>query len=127
MAMLELAIVLPLLVMLVFAVVELGLAMARFQIVSNAAREGARSASLYRDGCDPGGVAADVRRTVERYAAGQLGIRAGELRVELSGACTSGESTVRVEFRHRLVTLPGVSGVPAALDLVGRSVMRNET
>jgi hypothetical protein len=126
MAMLELAIVLPLLLLVLFGSVELGLAFARFQVISNAAREGARQGALYREVCDPGGVASEVRGAVQRYAAGQLGIGPGDLEVQVSGACAAGETTVRVAYRHRFVSLPKLGGVRSAVDLIGRSVMRNE-
>ena len=48
-AMLEMIIVLPVLLLVLFGILEMGLAFARYQVVSNAAREGAREAGFQRN------------------------------------------------------------------------------
>ncbi len=123
--MLEMVMVLPLLLLVLFGIIEMGLAFARFQVVSNAAREGAREASLFRINCDAGIVTGDVQTVVNRYGS-QLGMGAGNLSLQVSGACSAGESTVRVSYTHSFISLPKFSGIPNTVDLVGQSVMRNE-
>ena len=57
----EFALVLPLLLLVLFGIVDFGLLFQRFQVVSNAAREGARVAVL------PGYSDADVRTRVGQF------------------------------------------------------------
>ncbi|NNL67575.1 MAG: pilus assembly protein, partial [Myxococcales bacterium] len=57
------AIVLPVLVMILFAIIEFGIAFQRWQIVTNAAREGARAAVVRTGTCD----AAYLESVVDQY------------------------------------------------------------
>lgn len=59
-AMVEMAIVLPLLLVVLFGVIEFSRVFVQRQVVEAAARAGARTASLYRDGCTPAGVRTEV-------------------------------------------------------------------
>lgn len=125
MAMLEMVIVLPLLLLVLFGIVELGLAFARFQVVSNAAREGARVAALYRENCSAGAVLTDVEAAVARHGT-QFGMSAGELETSVVGACSAGTSTVTVTYRHVFFALPDLGTIQTAVDLTGLAAMRNE-
>ena len=69
MAMVELIIILPLLMMLLFAITEFGVMFGRWQNLSNAAREGARTAVVFRTTCTTATVESEVRTTVKNYAA----------------------------------------------------------
>ena len=60
----EFAIVTPLLLLLVFGIANFGLLFQRYEVLTNAAREGARVAAL------PGYVAADVQNRVTQYLTG---------------------------------------------------------
>ena len=60
----EFAIVTPLLLLLVFGIADFGLMFQRYEVLTNAAREGARVAAL------PGYVAADVQNRVTQYLTG---------------------------------------------------------
>ena len=60
----EFAIVTPLLLLLVFGIANFGLMFQRYEVLTNAAREGARVAAL------PGYVAADVQNRVTQYLTG---------------------------------------------------------
>ena len=127
MAMVETVIVLPLLLMLLFGVVEFGVAFARWQVVSNAAREGARQAILYRapGTCDIGEVAAEVRDRVRTYGS-SIGIDLLDADISVAGTCAAGSSSVTVTFRHDFSVLPNLASVSTGIDLVGSSTMRNE-
>ncbi len=124
-AMLEMVIVLPLLMLLLFGILEMGLAFARFQVVSNAAREGAREASLFRINCNAGTVTGEVNTVIARYGT-QYGMTPGSLSTTVTGACSAGESTVRVTYTNSFIALPSIGGIPNSVNLVGESVMRNE-
>jgi Flp pilus assembly protein TadG len=127
MAMVEMVIILPLLLMLLFALVEFGVMFARWQTLSNAAREGAREAVLFRDSCNSSTVQADVRNRVRNYAA-PLGITLNDADISVSGQCrTAPNSTVLVSFTHTFNVLPNLAeSLSPTIDLSRSSVMRNE-
>jgi Flp pilus assembly protein TadG len=128
MAMLEAVIVLPILMMLLFAIVELGIVFGRWQVLSNAAREGARRAVVYRPpaSCKAGAVEAEVDAAVASYAA-SLGMSVSPGDVSLTGACVPGPASVSVAHTHDFLFLDRFApSVSPSLRLVGRSTMRNE-
>ena len=69
-AMVEMVIVLPLLLMILFGIMEFGVVFGRWQTVTNAAREGARTAVMFRTDCDATAVSTEVKDVVKSYAAG---------------------------------------------------------
>jgi Flp pilus assembly protein TadG len=69
MAMVEMVIIAPLLLMLIFAIAEFGVMFGRWQNLSNAAREGARTAVVFRTACNSTTVETEVRTRVKTYAA----------------------------------------------------------
>jgi Flp pilus assembly protein TadG len=126
-AMIELAVVLPVLLMLIFAVSEFGLAFARYQVLTNAAREGAREAVLFRRPCTASTVVSDARAVVREHVEA-MGIELSDSNIDVAGACTAGNSTVTVSSPYVFRLLPGfASEVGGQVTLVGRSVMRNES
>jgi Flp pilus assembly protein TadG len=128
MAMVEFVIILPILLMIVFAIIEFGVLFGRWQTLSNAAREGARTAVVFRSGCNATTVEAEVRQRVKDYAA-PLGIVLADTDIAVSGVCGSSttSSTVTVTLPYTFKVLPGVAAsVSPTIDLVGNSVMRNE-
>jgi Flp pilus assembly protein TadG len=128
MAMVEFVIILPILLMLVFAIVEFGVLFGRWQTVSNAAREGARTAVVYRTNCNAGSVETEVRQRVKDYAS-PLGIVVTDADIAISGVCgtSTSSSTVTVTVPYSFQVLPALAvSVSPTIDLVGNSVMRNE-
>jgi Flp pilus assembly protein TadG len=128
MAMLEAVIVLPLLLMLLFAIAEFGIMFGRYQMLSNAAREGARTAVVFRSSCTAATVEAEVRDRVKFYVQ-PLGITLADADIAVTGVCgaPSTSSSVTVDFEHPFVALPGLApSVGPTINLVGTSVMRNE-
>ena len=131
-AMLEMALVLPFLLLLLFGIAELGLGLSRAQAVANAAREGARQASLYRGNCDAGEVQTRARNAV-RDTASRLGIEPGRLSIQFDQVCVSQEAVrVRVQYPHEIRTLSalaqlaGGSGLGPTLPLTSEAQMLNE-
>src|SRR5262245_937505 len=53
-ALIETALALPVLLLVLFGIIEFGIALARYQVVTNASREAARAASLFRLNCTDG-------------------------------------------------------------------------
>ncbi len=128
MAMVELVIILPILLTLVFAIAEFGILFGHWQTISNAAREGARTAVVFRTNCVAANVEAEVRQRVKDYAA-PLGILLADGEISVSGVCGPGNtnSTVTVTHAYDFEVLPGFApSVSPTIDLVGNSVMRNE-
>jgi len=126
--MVETVIVLPLLLLVLFGVLEVSVLLGRWQALSNAAREGARLAIVFRTGCDAASVQEEVQARVEQYAAA-LGMAPAQLEVEVSGVCGARDSTSTVTVRsaYRFRVLSGLAETLApSLELVTSSVMRNE-
>ena len=111
----ELALVLPLVVALLLAVVQVGLIVRDQVLVVHAAREAAREAAV-----DPDPAA------VRRAATEGSGLRASRLHVTVTGRGEPG-SRVRVEVRYRAPTdVPLVGAALGELDLTGAAAMRVE-
>lgn len=93
----ELAVVLPILLLMIVAVLELGLAFRTFHIVTNAAREGARSGAV------PTGTPAAVQSRIDDYLLSS-GLdpalaTANQSCTGVAGACYAG-SELRVELEY---------------------------
>ncbi|MEN8182057.1 MAG: TadE/TadG family type IV pilus assembly protein [Myxococcota bacterium] len=127
MATVEFVIILPVLLLVLFAIVEFGILFGRWQTLSNAAREGARTAIVFRTNCDVATVETEVRTVVKNYASA-LGIVLQDTDIAVTGACglTGTQSDVQVDWPYAFRVVPGFSGVNPTINLVGKSVMRNE-
>jgi len=126
MATLEMLFVLPLLFLILFGIIEFGLVLGRWQTVTNAAREGAREAIVFRQTCNAGAVQNDVDTRVAAYLASS-NITADSITV--TGACTgSGNDTaVAVVYTHPFMTVQNFAPtIGADITLTGNSTMRNE-
>lgn len=127
-ATLEMVIVLPLLLMLLFAVAELSVMFSRWQAVTNAAREGARTAIVYRAPCDPATVEDAVRVRVRSYTA-PSGMTVTDDQIVIEGVCGTSETNARVQvtvpYQFRVLSNLMPSLAPT-INTVGNSVMRNE-
>lgn len=124
----EMAIVLPLLLMLVFAIGEFSIAFTQWQTLANAAREGARTGIVYRgSSCASATVQSEIQQTVQDYA-DLAGLDPSEVTTTSSGECDpSGQPlTVSSSAPYRFQMLPGLAGLPTQITLRGTSVMRNE-
>jgi len=125
-AMVEAAIVLPVLLLVLLGTLEFGLVLARYQIIVAAAREGARVGSLYRPECRATRVRQDVMRAVSE-AGSHLGMLILPTDVRLTGACIENVNVeVEIEYDHYLTTAGGFID-RVRLPLRARAVMRNET
>ncbi len=126
--MVETIIVLPILLMLLFGVAEFSVVFSRWQTVSNAAREGARTAVVFRAPCVAATVESEVRARVRAYT-GAAGISLADGQIQISGVCgdptTNSSVQVTAPYRFRVVNAMAPSLSPT-IDTVGTSVMRNE-
>ena len=119
-AMVEFALVLPVLCLVLFAVIEFGLAFWTYQQVSAAASEGARRAAVSRT-MGPGAAAAAAEQAA-RNASPNL--EADQMDVDVVSGWNAGD-TVTVSVRYpQDITVMGVTFFDN--DLVGRRTMRVE-
>ena len=130
--MVELAFVFPLLVVMLFGVMEFGRLFVEWQIVQSSARSGARSASLYRAQCVPDAVRNEVTATVNAVLSANPLTKARTLEVEVSNPCSTQASQlccVTVRLHTDLGVLQSiveiVSGRPNVI-LASTAVMRPE-
>lgn len=128
MAMVELMIILPLLLLLLFAITEFGVMFGRWQNLSNAAREGARTAVVFRTTCTASTVETEVRDTVKSYAS-SLGMTVLDSDIIVTGACAGANtnSIVTVTHAYSFSVLANLApSLSSTINLVGSSTMRNE-
>lgn len=131
----ELALVLPFLVLLMLTAVDLGLILWEYKIVQNAAREGARFSALPRNWISPWNpiaTDADIKQRVLDYLQqeGIAGVTANDVTVNQhylipSGPITPFGSEVTVTY-NRALLVPGAGLLPfGTMTLTGRAVFRN--
>jgi Flp pilus assembly protein TadG len=137
-ALLEMALTLPLLLLVCVGILEFGRAYQTWQVLTNAAREGARIAVL------PGTDDDAVRSRVKEYmAAGQLP-KANDTVVTIDidrnqtvsiGTGTASASQITVNYPFDFVVLDPIArlatgqgnGTPSTLNMVATATMRNES
>ena len=126
--MVEMVIILPVLLMLLFAIAEFGVVFARWQTLTNAAREGAREAIVFRSPCDATTVENEVTTTVLNYAAA-AGITLVATDVSVTGACgpVNTDTAVDVSHTYTFQVVPGfAASLNPSVDLSTSATMRNE-
>ncbi len=125
----EFALVLPLLVVLVFGIVEFGLAMFDKAVITNASREGARAGIVYREDriTDE-----EIRAVVNRYCQNKLVTFGASKNVTTSitreGASARGDDlTVTVVYKYDYLVLPGfINALAGGINMDATTVMRLE-
>jgi hypothetical protein len=146
-ALVEFAVALPLLLVLIAGIVDFGFVFQRYEVITNAAREGARLATVAGYPCVNGGAVEDrVReylRTGLRVAtvadvaavvpAGNIDITCPDLPVALTGGGNTTIPTARVSitYHHGFVMLGPIMGLigsawGSSINLVSASQMRIE-
>jgi Flp pilus assembly protein TadG len=127
MAMVEMVFVLPLLLLLVFAIAEFGLMFSRWLTLSNAVREGARTGVAWRGPTCATTVPAikdQVQDTVVAYARAG-GVPLQKAAVIVTGDCAGAGSTLKVKASYDFkLNIPygGLGTIPIGYE----SSMRNE-
>lgn len=119
----EFALVLPLLMMILFGIIEFGIALYRQAILTNASREGARVGIVQCTANCP-----SMAATVNTYLA-NAGINPGEVTPDY-GTCPAvafpNPVCVTLTMPYTFVVLPGLTSVAPQINLVARTVMRHE-
>ena len=126
-SMMEMAFVLPLLTLLVFAIADFGIAYTRWNSLTNAVREGARVGVTFRNPCDAATVTTEITTTVETFAA-SAGIDAASITTSVTDACAGTGSQLIVEATspYDYLALSAFTGLASTSNLSARTVMRNE-
>lgn len=123
----EMAIVLPLLLLVVFAIGDFGIAYTRWNSLTNAVREGARAGVVFRAPCNPATVEAEVQTTVSNFA-DSSGLEVASIVTMVNGACagTGTQLTVNATVPYDYVALAALAGFAPTINLSAQTVMRNE-
>jgi Flp pilus assembly protein TadG len=123
----EMAIVLPLLLVLVFAIGDFGIAYTRWNSLTNAVREGARAGVVFRAPCDAATVEGDVQGTVSTFASSS-GLDGASIATTVTNSCagTGTQLTVSSTIPYQYIAMSALAGFAPTLTLSARSVMRNE-
>lgn len=133
--MVELAVALPILLFVLFAIFEAGFILYDKAVITNASREGARQGIVYRANAATGVyqpyTAVEIQEKVDAYLdGGNLLVPAAAPSVTLpEGICagSAGSLRVRVEYTYPFFILPNLlSPLVGPVRLVGETVMRCE-
>ncbi len=132
----EFAIILPLLVILIFGIVELSLALYDQAMITNASREAARAGIVYRI---PAVTDTEITGIVHNYLGSHLVTLGGKrspssdpvsgatVIVTRTGVSPGGNLRVRVGYTYTFLVLPQFTpGLGQGINMAGETVMRME-
>ncbi len=123
----EATIVLPLMLLLVFATAEFGISFTRWNSLTNAVREGARMGVVFRAPCVAGTVTTLIETTVSDFA-DSSGLDPTSITTTVTGACggTGTQLVVVATAPYNYIALSALAGFAPSTNLSARTVMRNE-
>ncbi|MGD9824325.1 TadE/TadG family type IV pilus assembly protein [Desulfobacter sp.] len=118
----EFALVSPVLILLFFVIIEFSIVLYDKAIITNASREGARSATVYNgDASD-----AAVKDLVDSYLSNHLISLGGNNSPSVNVTTTGDNLTVSVNYTYDFLVLPNFTSLDTSLNLSGTTVMRME-
>jgi Flp pilus assembly protein TadG len=119
----EFAILLPLLMMILFGIIEFGLALYQQAVLTNASREGARLGIVQSI---PAITTAQIDATIDAYLT-PAGITPGNVtRTIVAGGVTGTPVSVGLTLPYTFMVLPGLTSVAPTINLSAQTVMRHE-
>ena len=119
----EFALLLPVLMMVLFGIIEFGMALYRQAILTNASREGARLGIVQSI---PAITTAAINGAIDTYL-NNAGITPGSVsRVIIPGAVTGAPVRVTLTLPYTFAVLPNLTSVVPTINLVARTEMRHE-
>jgi Flp pilus assembly protein TadG len=123
----EMAFVLPLLLLLVFAIGDFGIAYTRWNSLTNAVREGARVGVVFRAPCNAAAVTAEIQNTVSNFAASS-GLDGPSIVTTVANVCggTGTQLTITGTIPYNYIAMSALAGLAPSINLSARTVMRNE-
>lgn len=124
----EFAIVLPLLIVLVFGIIEFSVALYDKAMITNASREGARAGIVFSD---PRISDDEIRGVVNTYCGSHLITFGGPTgittTIEREGPNPGDSLTVRVAYQYTFLILPSfVTDFTEGINMLAETVMRME-
>ncbi|MEP6890207.1 MAG: TadE/TadG family type IV pilus assembly protein [Nitrospirota bacterium] len=119
----EFALLLPVLMMVLFGIIEFGLALYRQAILTNASREGARLGIVQSV---PAITTAAINATIDNYLT-NAGVTPGSVsRTIVAGGVTGTPVRVTLTLPYTFAVLPNLTAVVPTINLVARTEMRHE-
>lgn len=125
------ALMLPVFLVIILAIVELGTVLHTYQILQNAAREGARISSLPKNNIDANGSEATIIAEVVDYCNDRgIPVVAGNVSVDQEqtvavGARTMTVSVVTIQYSQDMITPGGTALAGGPVNMTGVGVFRN--
>lgn len=122
----EFALLLPVFLMILFGIIEFGMIMYGREVVTNAAREGARAGIVQGP---PKRTAGDITTIANTYLTG-TGISQADVTFTPTGVGLASPNTLTVtavyNYNFLIPYIPNVLGVPNPLVITTQAVMRHE-
>ena len=119
----EFALLLPVLMMVLFGIIEFGFALYQQAVLTNASREGARLGIVQ---AVPAITTAQINAAIDNYLA-PTGINSANVaRVITPGAVTGDPVTVSLTLPYTFMVLPKLTSVAPQINLTAYTVMRHE-
>lgn len=119
----EFALVLPVLMMILFGIIEFGIALYQQSILTNASREGARLGIVQ---AVPAITTGQINARIDTYLTG-AGITPGNVsRTIVAGGVTGSPVRVTLTLPYTFVTLPGFGAMVPTINLRAWTEMRHE-
>ena len=119
----EFGIILPVLMLILFGIIEFGMIMFSREVITNASREGAR-AGIVQSATKP--TTGQIQTVVTNYLTG-TGINPATVTIAVAGAGLTAPNTlsVTVTYPYQFFA-PAILGLGTSITLTGQTVMRQE-
>ncbi len=122
----EFALLLPVLLTILFGIIEFGMIMYSREVITNASREGARAGIVQTFPKPSGG---EITAIATNYLTG-TGINPADVTFNVAGAGGANPATLMVTATYNypwlIPYIPTMVGLPSPLVLTGQTVMRHE-
>ena len=119
----EFALLLPVLMLILFGIIEFGMIMYSREIITNASREGART-GIVQATVKP--TTGEIQTVVTNYLTG-TGVDPNAVTITIAGAGLTAPNTLNVTVTYPYnFFAPGILGLGNTINLTGQTVMRHE-
>lgn len=119
----EFALLLPVLMLILFGIIEFGMIMYSREVITNASREGART-GIVQATVKP--TTGEIQTVVTNYLTG-TGVDPNAVTITIAGAGLTAPNTLNVTVTYPYnFFAPGVLGLGNTINLTGQTVMRHE-
>lgn len=119
----EFALLLPVLMLILFGIIEFGMIMYSREVITNASREGAR-AGIVQSTAKP--TVGEIQTIVTNYLTG-TGVDPNSVTTNVAGAGLTAPNTLTVSVTYPYnFFVPAILGLGNTISLTGQTVMRHE-